>query len=236
MSEYWHKPEPEIYLPPLGARLINPSKEKIQTPIDDRGLVDVPKLIQVVQETIHPEFRWTWPLNVHHFYWHEADYPYEKEFGTINNPSTFRELPINKGLLPKVFHNWLHLVTIPPPKPSPEVMNYRVEAWTVARSLFRNMQGSVQWERKASRRVGFLEHNPGTLDEKLNGEDIYGKAVMVDTLDTYFRGAEYHIRRLDQIPEDFRLFDPDQPRQILATQLGQLVVPRQLRSLIPVDR
>jgi hypothetical protein len=220
-------------LPPFDARLIDPSKERIDTPVDDRGLIDVDQLIQAVQETVDPEYLWPHSLSIHHFYWPEASYPYDKSVDAVSNPAIFRDLPRNKGLVPRVFENWLHQVTLPPPTPNPEVMSYRVEAWRVAKSLYLNARDTVRWEKRARRRAEYVQQNPGVLKEEFDGEDIIGEEAIQDILDHYFRGAEHNVARLERIPPEFRLFDPSKPIQALATELGQLVVPKHLRPQIP---
>jgi hypothetical protein len=231
----WSNPEFES-LPPLDARLIDPRHDKIETPVDERGLIDVPELIRSVQETIDPDYYWPDSLSIHHFYWPEADYPFDKTVHTRSNPAVFRNLALHKGLLPRAFENWLHIVTLPPPIPSPEVMQYRVEAWEVAKSLFGSVQKAVQWERMARRRALYVQQNPDVLQEDFNGVDIIGEEIIQEVLDRHFRGAQHQVERLERIPPEFRLFNPSQSRQVLATQLGQLVVPRQLKPQIQTGK
>jgi hypothetical protein len=211
-------------LPPRDVWLLDPERERIATPTDERGLVVVPSLIAAVRKTIRPEYRWTAPYDIHHFQWPDAWYPYYPGIDRAN-PHQFRELSIHKGLVPREFHNWLHRITIPPPVPSHEVMFYRVEAWDVARALFGEVQGVFQWERRMRRRVTRLQHDSGVLPPEFSGVDLIGQTVMADVLSSNFRGIERHLARLDGIPEEHRLFEPtDSPLQ-LASALGRLVVP-----------
>jgi hypothetical protein len=211
-------------LPPREFWLLDPEKEKIVTPVDDRGLVVVPALIAAVRRTMHPRYKWGAPFDIHHFQWPDAWYLYREGYGRVN-PHLFRELSIHKGLVPRTFHNWLHRITIPPSVPSEEVMHYRVEAWSVARDLFGEVQGVVQWERRMRRRATRLQQESGVLPPAFNGADIIGQAVMADVLAGNFRGIERHMARLDTIPQEHRLFEPSNSPVQLAAMLGRLVVP-----------
>jgi hypothetical protein len=198
--------------------------EPIPTPVDDRGLVDVDQLIRAVKATVKPEYIWPKPRSIHHFYWPDAAYPYEGRGDT--NPHAFRNLAVHKGLLPRVFENWLHEVTVPPPVPDREVMQYRIEAWQVALNLFRSAREVIQWERRARRR-------PLALDcpEFLNPteEDRIGTAVTARIIAKHFRGFDRHISSLESLPPEFRLIEPtDSPQEVAAT-LGRVIMPRSIQ-------
>jgi hypothetical protein len=68
-SETMHASES---LPPPDAWLIDPRQEKIETPLDERNLIDIPKLIGAIKLTVDPSYQWGGELDVHHFYWPEA--------------------------------------------------------------------------------------------------------------------------------------------------------------------
>lgn len=212
-------------LPPPDARLFNPRvfvDDRIPTPTDSRGLVDIPQLIADVKETIDPSYQWTGELDVHHFYWYASLYPYLK--GDSNrNPAFFRNIPVHKGLVPRSFHEWLHIVTEPPPVPEPEVMSYRIEAWMVARDLFKMARKTVQWEKKQRRRRELVAANPDILSEGFNGEDIIGEEIMHEVLEKNFRGFERQLERQERIPEVYRILDITGTPKKVATNLGKLV-------------
>ncbi len=217
----------ESGLPPQEVWLIaDPEKTKIDTPLDDRGLVAIPELIQVVKDTIDPGYTWPMHLSVHHLYW--QGWWYQSGFaGPYAN--AFRELPINKALVPRVFENWLHKVTIPPPVPDPEVMRYRVESWAVAKNLFKSVRQAVVWEKRARRRDAFIRANPSVLPEEFEGEDLIGRAVLEDTIRDNFRNIERNLELLYEIPPEFRLIEPDATQEDLTKGLGKIVVPKALQ-------
>lgn len=116
--------EPPI-LPPPEYWLINKG-ERLETPTDDRRIVDVDATVELVKAQLAPGYEWPSGLDVHHFEWYRHRYPNVRQPGVVN-PYMFCELPPHKGLVPRVFHNFLHEITLPPPIPSEEVMFYRVE-------------------------------------------------------------------------------------------------------------
>lgn len=121
--------------------------EKIPTPVDEYGLVDVGKLLTVVKTTIDPGFAWD-PHDIpnkHHLYWEHRNYPQRPNARV--NPHTFCELPSNKLLLPTKFHSWLHVVTKPPTPPDKEVMYYQIEAHRTLFTLFSNARESARISR-----------------------------------------------------------------------------------------
>ena len=126
-------------LPPENVWLVDPRDpnfERLATPVDERGLIEISKLVEAVKTTIDQKYKWQGPNDVHHFYWPEHNYPHDDARSRNTSRQVFHNLPIHKGLVPRVFHNWLHSVTEPPEMPDREVMTYRVEAWDVAKYLF----------------------------------------------------------------------------------------------------
>lgn len=213
-------------LPPPDARLINPDRfpdRRIPTPTDERGLVDIPQLITDVKETVDPNYVWPNGLSVHHFYWPAAWYPYDRVITSTENPALFRNLPIHKGLVLRTFENWLHKITLPPEMPEKEIMVYRVDAWLVARDLFRMARTTVQWEKRARRRRELIIANPAIIKEGFNGIDVIGEEIMHEVLEKNFRGFEHQLQKQEKIPEEFRLLDiTGTPRQV-ATDLGKIM-------------
>lgn len=139
-------------------------EQKIYTPLNERGLVDVPNLIKAIRSTIDPEYIWFNATNDHHLFWEAEDYPYSP--GTPGNPGLFRNLAINKLRAPLDFHGWLHEVTYEPPVPSPEVRAYRIEAWRVARSLFEKARDTTITTKRTRRRRARHKADPASLVTK----------------------------------------------------------------------
>lgn len=218
-----------LWLPPPDARLINPEKEKIKTPIDERGLIDTQKLISEVKATIDTGFEWPTGLSIHHLYWPKFWYNEMSIYYDSDCPRTFRELPIHKALLPRVFENWLHLITTPPEIPSSEVMHYRLEAWQVAKSLFQSARNNISHQKLAKNRRSYIKTNPSVLKAEFNGVDCIGEEYIASVFEKNFRSLEEAQQQNESIPAEFRLIETDMPTEIIARNLGKLVVPQSMR-------
>jgi hypothetical protein len=163
---------------------------------------------------------------VHHLYWENTWY--DSAF-IGDHGQKFRNLPIHKALVPRVFENWLHKITIAPDVPDPDVMHLRNESWQSAELLFRSMRKAVVWEKRARRREQLLQRRPDILPEEFHGEDVVGKEILEGILTKHFGGLEYALERHAQIPAEFRLIDTSEPPRLLAAALGKLVAPRALQ-------
>lgn len=122
-------------LPPEEYRLFNPANDElIETPLDYRGLVDLDELIRQVKFTVVPEYSWQSKMNdVHHLQWYAGLYQNHQDHEIAVQ---FRGLANRMAYVPRVFHNWTHRITLPPPVPEVEVMRHSIEAQRVAISLF----------------------------------------------------------------------------------------------------
>lgn len=131
--------QPTPWLPPQKMWLYDPYRNgQLETPTDEYGLVDLDKLVTMVKQTVRPEFSWQSTYNdIHHLQWFARNYPALDENNTPVNPNEFRELVSRKAYIPRVFHNWIHQVTLPPPVPSDEVMKHSIDAQRVALQLYR---------------------------------------------------------------------------------------------------
>jgi hypothetical protein len=111
-------------LPPVESRkkdFIKP-QQIIETPLTPTGLVDTKKLVKLVRGTLHTAHKWPSVADdEHHLLWPNKWYPDMPEASV--NPHVFRNEPYNKIDVPKAFHVWLHMVTIPPANPTLEVMD-----------------------------------------------------------------------------------------------------------------
>lgn len=117
------------WVPPPEMQLWNAAQEKLETPLDARGMVDLDELVKVTKQTVDGEYDWTSPFNdVHHLQWPNAAYEDTTEHD-------FRELARRKAYLPRKFHNWVHVVTEPPPLPTKEAMRHAIRAERTARML-----------------------------------------------------------------------------------------------------
>lgn len=160
------------------------------TPVDDRGIVEVDRLLLTVKGRISPKelFLPGEGTDVHHFYYPETRYKTSLEF-------EFRELPPNKGRLPRGFHEKLHESTSPPLMPDAEVMKSFCESWDIAESLLRAARQIKRHERKSNKVVDYAlkRLDKGNIEEE----------VVEDVLARHFaknRGSEVWFgRKLEAI-------------------------------------
>lgn len=200
---------PPLYLPPRELWRFTPGEdERLPTPVDERGLVDIEKLINLVKTTVDPSFTWesSEEPNKHHLYWRQGYYPNRTE--SPINPRAFRNLAVNKIIIPRIFHNWLHLATEEPQVPSEEIMDHRIEAQRVALELFKSACKGA--------RLAQLHLSDTDLEERLT---------------RHFEEFSARLERAEAIPEEFRLLDPSdyRPNTIydlptIALRLGELAV------------
>lgn len=173
------------WLPPPDAWLHDPGKHgRIETPVDERGLVDLNALVAIVKETVDPEFSWHSSFNdIHHLQWFASQYPVGENTDSSVNMNEFRELVNRKAFIPRVFHNWIHHVTLPPAIPSVEVMKYSIEAQRVAMSLFRTASLAARLTRMVQ------------IPEK----------KLVQRLDEEFLNYALYVDNAREIPREFSL-------------------------------
>lgn len=185
---------PAKQLPDRDLWLYDPLKEgRRPTPTNDLGLIDLRELIRQTKQTIDPTYDWKSGFNdVHHLYWPNAWY--ENSPDTDVNPQEFRNLEISKLRVPRLFHNWVHILTEPPALPDEEVMRYRIEAQQAAKALERSLRSAKN-----------LFERPYISDARLA------------------RGLDHHLsefftikEQLASLPHEFRLIDlsPYEPTSI----------------------
>lgn len=207
-------------VPPPSALQLEGMKLPLPTPTDERGFVDIPDTIRLVQSVVSRNYPWRPNLSVHHFYWPESRYVAAGE-----TARQFRELPIHKGLTLREFENTLHLVTAEVPVPDEEEMRQRIRAWRVAHALFQSVQQTVMWQERTRQREAFAQRHPEVLPPEYRGEDRIGREVLAEIVDRHFSGLEQHLERAAEIPPEHQLFDPHAGVEELASQLGTVVVP-----------
>ena len=124
--------EATMWLPPRDTWLYDPTTDgQLETPTDANGLVDLDALITLVKSTVTPEYSWVAPRNdIHHLQYYARNYTTELE-------KEFRELYSRKVRSSRTFHNWLHVVSEPSPKPHEDVMYEAVQAERIKVGLAR---------------------------------------------------------------------------------------------------
>jgi len=156
--------EREIYgnlahLPPLDVWLQNPnSLAKFYVPTDDRGFVVHDAAIESVLALFDEAYEWPvdWQKGApqilrpddHHFQWIASRYDPHCFPGSSKSdiPRKFRNLPSNRGLLPRQFHNVIHTVTRPPKLPKLRQMELYLRSFELSLQLFRHAERVMRIE------------------------------------------------------------------------------------------
>lgn len=186
-------------LPPAEYWAIDQSNT-IQTPVDSRGLVVVDELIPAAKQYICAEYQdWGVP-DKHHLYYVSTLYRLFETLSKGSVPSNqFRELAVNKILIPRRFHNVIHKVMAPASMPEPEVMQNYIDAWTVARDLFASVRNAVNAER--GRRTQKLKKGGLELPTE---QEIVDQEIMEEVLKKHFGSISRHLGAMTLLPEEFR--------------------------------
>lgn len=190
---------------------------RIPTPLDSRGLVDVDALIRQVKATIKPGYRWPGYSDRHHTLWPAYRYGMYETFKPGTEAISFRNLAVNKIWVSRVFHNWIHLVTLPPDVPSEAAMRESIDEWVVMRDFFASIKDTTRimriYERERERRKS--AENPLTDDqEELLGVDMRRR----------LGGVIMHFRNLEGIELGRWPISRDMGLHEAAGQIGDLVL------------
>jgi len=171
---------------PTAESLIRSPYDKIATPLDDRGLVDIGSLLNEVGSFVDPDYVWRGRFDEHHLFWFGNLYNSANLFN--QNPDLsrkFRGVPLHKIELPRELHDFIHTVTLPVEPPDQEVMEYRLESWEIATSLFNSVSvlKTHKWNTEEQ------------LARKVNQKLVRQKMNMIEDC----------VRRSDRLPKPFWL-------------------------------
>ena len=173
--------------PPDEAFIKDP-REKIETPLDSRGLVDFPSLIDGVRGYVEEDYHWRGQDNGHHLYWFDKLYTKPNLFNQdVTVSRLFRGLHLHIVELPRELHDFLHVVTLPVEVPDEEIMKYRIDSWNVAVSLF--------------------NHVDIIKKKKFLSNDEASQYVNRRILKLKFKSIEEDYDKIQKIPQEFRFFD-----------------------------
>lgn len=199
---------------------IDPER-KMPTPVDSRGLIVVDELIEGVKAYVCPEYDWDGPSDIHHLYFYASIYWQAEHDSNGAVPALrFRELPVNKILVPRRFHNVIHTVTDPAEVPEAPVMRNYIEAWTAARNLFASVRSAVQAERRTRR---WLDQHQADNSLTPEQEEV-GLEIMEETIQRHFRGISRHLGALSLLPEEYRPFSAEVSLRDAMGQLGDILL------------
>jgi hypothetical protein len=169
-----------VGLPSYDARLWDEARdEKLETPLDEFGRVDLDKLIAQSKQTVEPGYSWQSEFDdVHHLQWPAVEYVGK---GPISQD--FRELVRRKTYIPRRLHNWIHLITEPPPVPDTEVMQYSIAAHRTVLKMASTAQLAAR-----------LSRMPGIPEDKL-------EIRLEEELENYM----LYVEQAREVPTEFRI-------------------------------
>ncbi len=184
----------------------------------------VPELISGVLSTLDPDYKWMRRRNTHHMY---GDTPLDQSLDNKSQTEAiFCDLPPSKLQVPVDFHGWLHEVSIMPPTPPTEVMNYRIEAWRVALDLFVKARDLTITDKRARRRRQHMAKNRKlTLKHQKTDEDLLGEAYLNSQYERNFKGFLMHLDLYRSVPVEFMVapLPEDDSPFVIASILGKFV-------------
>ena len=91
--------------------------------------------------------------------------------------------------------------------------------WRAVSKLFRTIGEIASKQDLALRRKVFIEGNPDVIGNRTyDGVDVAAVYWYASEMKRHFSGAEFDLARLDKVPQEFRLLDPDMIRGILDSQ------------------
>jgi hypothetical protein len=145
-----------LHLPPRNLWLFDPRHETLKPTPHQHGIVDKFALVSLVKSTVEPSYDWASSFSDdHHLQWPDRWYSpvNEDDF----NGQLFRNLSERKILVPRIFHNWTHLVTEPAPMPTEEVMREYLESRLIVKSLHDLVGYAKYLSRKSSDKEAMLQ-------------------------------------------------------------------------------
>lgn len=172
----------------------------VPTQTDDRGFVDYGWLLGYVHSLVPDDHVWSGTPDVHHLQWTAESYKprYFNEQKDPELPDRFREMPFHKLLIPRDLHDLIHVVTLPSPTPSYEVMGSRLAAYDTAISLFEKAKQTIEVANKEQRLVPapHPDYSHKTYDPV--SKKLIEREVLIDKYWSFYNQFKKHLSETDQ--------------------------------------
>ncbi len=187
--------------------------QSIETPLDERGFVDMDAVVEVASSYIDPEYQWESPFNdVHHLQWSISTMlPVTASEHDRQIVGEFRELVNRKMYTSRVFHDWVHWLMAAPSIPDVEAMKHSIDAQRVALSLARVAHLATRLTRIKSIPERKLTQR---LDQEFINYNLYMENARLVPL-------EYRVLKLEEV-------EVEKPEDLLTVNkhLGRLAISR----------
>lgn len=211
-------------LPPRDVWKINPDTEILETPVDEFGRVDRYRMLDLVRQTIEPDFEWpTNDDNIHHLFWPHAWYLYDDSQGDRFNPIIFRNQSNHLVQVPRMFHSWLHKIMLSPPLVSAEVRGYMTEASLAANAALMALCREIACcrdSKKVERELAGMTELQRTVRRGKRPMSHRGRRELGVRRDVELYLA---LKRMRALPVEFQLVDTELPNDQLRLELGRVV-------------
>lgn len=178
--------------------LIDPNSYRIETPVNEVGLVVEDDLFIEMARIISPDFDWrNEPADIHHLY------PYKYLYAQLGKEYVdFRNLAVNQALLPVQVHWLIHEVVEIPAVPPEETIIYRKESFIVAKNLFGAASNVIRFRQARDRKYRAFVRREG-IDDPLDLEFIRSR------YENNLSAVEMFLEENEKLPAEFRLIELD---------------------------
>jgi hypothetical protein len=193
--------------------------QRLEAPIDSRGIVDIFKTVELALSLVDDEY--IWPRSepepdVHHFVW-ERDKYHPRNYGGSQIPRDYRDkISFHKGYLPRQLHEFIHATIAPPPVPDFSVMEARVRDYERAVTLFVSARGAVTAKRKPGKISGVPispESGRVLLDEEILMQ-------IMNNFQGYFQNSMAGMTHENEFVAVGDILE--QPPEVVARHLGRI--------------
>ena len=189
-----------------------------EAPVDDRGVVDVFKTVELALSLVDDEYIWprTPKPDIHHFVW-PRDHYHPRHFNGSTIPRDYRDkIAFQKGYISRSVHDWLHAVIAPPEVPDFSVMEARLSAYDSVKLLFESAKGAVTALHRPSRISG-IPHSSETGELMIDEEILL--QVMI-AFESRFESTRALVLPDNEFIDDFTIIQ--QLPEVVARHLGRV--------------
>lgn len=222
-------------LPERFARLYDYRLDKFETPLDDRGIVDIDALCELGL--------WTYPgsftdfqdgfWDKHHVYFTEE---YWKQFAasqeTARDAATvmnFRNSTPQIAYIPRALHEHIEKATIPAPAPSLEGMRRRNASWEIATILFEGAdlldKARSQYENKKHNYRMVPGYIPGITPRSKQSDRLFelrsDREYWLSQLNSRLEGWNKISELTHEVPIEYRLIT--EPKLVVVRALKKRI-------------
>lgn len=135
----------------------------VETPVDEQGIVDHHEFMQLMNTLVSSDYKWKAPFfDEHHSHW------YDHRYNTSFQPDQalaieFRNLPIHKLWVPRQFHDFVHIVTMPTDAPETTVMRDSVKSFRRRNYIYKISNQAIDLRMRSERAKEYATPGGGMI-------------------------------------------------------------------------